>query len=244
MVRKILELAGCETSIIHAFHEEIYPMLRLGEIDIFTATWLPSAHAEFWNPSREKVMKIGSIFKGGAFFLAVPGYVHEKGVTTIADLRQSGVDRTIFSVGPGGAVLTARAKAAIEAYGLSRCGFRLVPLEENEWATQARAAVAARKRFAIAAWQPCFLPRELSLRRLDDPRGVMGPDDTGWITANAKFVSTADKAVINVLERCFLGVDVISALDGLVAKDGLNATEAAETWTLHHPCLVNQILNP
>lgn len=230
VVAKVLAGAGFDTVVVHEFHETIYPMLHSGEIDVFVASWLPGAHGELWRSYGRKAVKLGPIFSGGAFYLAVPDYLADSGIVSLDSLGQSHVERDIVSVGPGGAALTSRARKAVSDYGLNEAGFRVDARPEAEWAEHAQRAYDERRAFAIALWRPCFLNAGIPLRPLKDPKGSMGPEDTGWITANQDFAAAADPLALALLGRICLGVGAITELDRLVVVEGLLPENAAERW--------------
>ena len=131
VVCAVVERAGYASEHIMAFHNEIYPRLGSGEIDVFCATWLPSAHATFWSPIEGRTTKLGRLFRGGGFHIAASPRLAQEGVRGILELAQfDAVERAVVSVGSGGATLTSRARNALHVYGLypRKCG--LEPLSE------------------------------------------------------------------------------------------------------------------
>lgn len=230
VVGNVLSRAGANMSFIREFHETVYPKIGAGAVDVFVASWLPSGHSEFWASVKDKAQQIGEIFDGGAFFLAVPDYIAEDEISSISDLRSTDLEKRIVSVWPGGAVLSNRANAALDSYDAREAGFEIDGRDEADWVSHTLQAYEARRRFAIAIWQPCFLNDRVSLRRLADPEHSMGPDDTGWIIANTGFLANTPGWVRALLAKINLGIPAITRLDTRVVTDGLSPEEAAADW--------------
>ncbi|WP_299951486.1 glycine betaine ABC transporter substrate-binding protein [uncultured Ruegeria sp.] len=239
VVGNVLSRAGASVSFVREFHETIYPKIGSGEIDVFVASWLPSGHSEFWKSVKNNARQMGEIFDGGAFFLAVPDYVHENEVSSISDLRDASFEKQIVSVGPGGAVLTNRANEALDDYGLREAGYEIDAREEADWVSHTLQAYGEGRKFAIAIWQPCFLNDQVSLRRLTDPDLSMGPDDTGWIIANTGFLAGAPAWIHALLANINLGIPTITKLDKRIVIDGLSPDDAAEEWVQNNAARVD-----
>lgn len=85
----MLEEVGYVTKNVMAFQDEIYPSQGSGEIDLFCATWLPSAHATLWIPIEKQTEKLGCLFRGGGFHIAASPKLPHDDVRCVRDLVQS-----------------------------------------------------------------------------------------------------------------------------------------------------------
>lgn len=101
-----LESAGQEIALQRGAHAELYPRLAAGELDLMVASWLPHLHAPFYEPVKDRLVRIAPCFEDARAFWAVPATIPAESVAGIDGLARPAVatrmDRRI--VAPGGAV--------------------------------------------------------------------------------------------------------------------------------------------
>lgn len=244
VVCAVLERAGYATEHVMAFHDDIYPKLGSGEIDVFCATWLPSAHGTLWSPIKDRATKMGRLFRGGGFHIAASPRLAQDDVQCIRDLAQfDTVERAVVSVGPGGATLTNRARRALQVYGLDTEGFHVRAVPEKEWFEWIKTGLEKHRRFAAAVWRPSFVNAATDLAFLEDPERAMGPLDDGWITANRGFLQTAPNALKYILSELQLDIETIESLDTKVTTKGQNPSEVALDWLRDNAKLIDRLIS-
>jgi glycine betaine/proline transport system substrate-binding protein len=233
LIRRGLEALGHSVTIHAAVHERIYPRLAAGDLDLFVASVLPSAHSAYWPACEPVTVKLGKLFEDGRFSIAVPDYVAQTVVREVGDLARPEIaarfDKTVFTLGAGSG-LTIRLVDALQRYGLSATGFAAVPGSEAEWTERLLRAYANGRWFTTILWRPCFMTRRLALRPLDEPFGCMGANDTGWIVAHQRFAARAPSRTLDFLRRVSLGLDGVTEMDYRLSVDKLTPAAAVDAW--------------
>ncbi|MGC3938961.1 glycine betaine ABC transporter substrate-binding protein [Roseobacter sp. EG26] len=244
VVCAVLERAGYATEHVMAFHDEIYPRLGSGEIDVFCATWLPSAHATLWSPIEERAVKLGCLFRGGGFYIAASPRLAQDGARCILDLAQfDAVERAVVSVGSGGATLTSRARNALQVHGLDTAGFHVHAVPEKDWFEWIKNGTEKGRRFAAAVWRPSFVNATTDLALLSDPENAMGPQDDGWIAANRDFLRTAPNALKHLLAGLQLEIETIEALDIEVTIRSRHPPDVAIDWLAANAECIDKLIS-
>lgn len=83
----ILDRLGYTTELEWMALPTVHRGMANGTLDVFLGQWLPSQRAQFRPYGLDGSLEIvSSNLDGGRYTLAVPAYVHEAGVTSIADL--------------------------------------------------------------------------------------------------------------------------------------------------------------
>jgi glycine betaine/proline transport system substrate-binding protein len=233
LIRRGLEALGHSVTIHADVHERIYPRLAAGDLDLFVASVLPSAHSAYWPACEPVTVKLGKLFEDGRFFIAVPDYVPETAISDLADLTRQDVaarfDKSVFTLGPGSG-LTIRLADAIKRYGLAGAGYTALTGSEAQWTERLIQAQAAGRWFVTILWRPCFMTRRLALRLIDEPLGCMGSSDTGWIVAHQSFVARAPARTLDFLRRVSIGLDGVTEMDYRLSVDKLTPAAAVDAW--------------
>jgi len=230
LIGRGLEALGHRVEVVADVHERIYPRFAAGELDLFVASVLPSAHSAYWPACEPVAVKLGRVFEDGRFAVAVPARL-PPAIAGIADLADApgDFDRGIATLGPGSG-LTLRLLDAIQRYGLAGRGFHAVPGSEAEWTRHVVGAERAGRSFATILWRPCFMNRLVDLRPLADPLACMGGADTGWIVAHRAFAARAPAPTLAFLRRVEIGLDAVTAMDHRLAVEGATTTQAVDEW--------------
>lgn len=237
LVRHVLEKLGHEIDLRQGPHEEIYPKLGSGEIDVFVATWIPYSHSVFWEKYKHVITPLGTGFTGGESFWAVPDYIPADVVSSIDDLKSpdviSRMRKKVRAIGASTGV-TQRSKKVIKTYGLDDFGYWIAAGSDQDWIKSISTGIEAHEWFVFPIWQPQFLNKKYRFRKLSEPKQCMGGTDMGRITAHKNFVEKAPKRTIEVLKRISIGVDAITEMDFFVNVDHATPEEAAEKWLVEN----------
>ncbi len=242
VVHETLLRLGHAVEVVEGPHEEIFPRLAHGEVDLLAATWLPGGHAEYWRQYAAQAVQLAPLYDGARLFWAVPPHVPESAVRSIEDLARPEVaarmDKSIRSIGPG-AGLTIRSLRAAEAYGLGTAGYAVQPGPAGEWIANFRRAVAEGRWMVMPLWRPQFLNTAYRLRVLDDPKGILGAVDHGVLVARTGLGERLPADTLAALSRIRLGLDAVEEMDGLVNVEHLTPREAARRWMAANPASVS-----
>ena len=105
VVHAVLERLGHLVEVREGSHEEIFPLLGDGSVDLLAAVWLPEGHAAYWSKYGSNAREVTTLYDGAHFFWGVPDYVPREKVSSIADLATPEIaatmSRTIQGIGMG-----------------------------------------------------------------------------------------------------------------------------------------------
>ena len=233
VVQEVLERLGHPVELRTGPHDEMFPLLGQGSIDIMAAAWLPEGHAAYWARYGTEAMEVARLYNGAHFFWAVPSYVPESEVQTIADLAKPDVarrmTRQIQGIGTA-ATITTVSQAAVRTYGLDALGYTFRPGTQAEWIGYHEAEVRERRWFVFPTWTPQYLNRGGQLRALRDPRNVLGGMNHAALVAPATRWQRLPASTRAALSKISLGLDAVNEMDWLVNVDKLAPREAARAW--------------
>ena len=219
VIQRVLESLGHTVEVIEGAHEKIYPELGARRVDIFTAAWLPFAHAVYWEKYKDSAIELAQLYHGAQFYWAVPDYVPETEVRSVGDLVKPDVvtrmDKTIRGTGPGSGLMI-QSKEMMRAYGLEQAGYQLKPGAQKDWIDNFERAVTERRWLVMPLWQPQFLNKAYRLRRLTEPKGLLGGPNRAVLIANKDFPGKFPARTVATLRRIELGIDAVTEMDYLL----------------------------
>lgn len=233
VVQEVLERLGHRVELIEGPHEQIFPLLGQDAIDLMAAAWLPEGHRTYWERFGPNSTEVATLYDGARFFWAVPNYVPQSDVRSIADLAKPGVARrmtkAIQGIGPGAAI-SRLTQQAISAYGLDASGYEFCPGTAAQWIAAHDVAVVEKRWIVFPTWAPQYLNKTGSLRPLGDPRGVLGGVNRASLVGPRARLAALPRATVRTLARIELGLDSVTQMDWFVNVDGRTPVEAARTW--------------
>jgi glycine betaine/proline transport system substrate-binding protein len=233
VVHKVLERLGHRVEVREGPHEQIFPLLGQGVIDVMAAAWLPEGHAVYWARYGTNAIEVAKLYDGAHFFLGVPDYVPESEVSAIADLAQPNVAGKMTKLIQGiglGATITTDAQKAVADYGLDKLGYSLRPGTPEEWTGAYNRAVAERRWIVFPTWAPQYLNRGGRIRALKDPRSVLGGMNHASLVAPRERFAGLPQRTQRVLSRIVLSLDGVTEMDWLVNVEKKTPREAAQAW--------------
>lgn len=241
VVVEVLKRLGHRVEVREGSHEEIFPLLADDSIDLMAAAWLPEGHAEYWARYGSDVQEVAALYHGATFFWGVPGYTMPD-VESIADLVRADVvermNRRIQGIGAGAAIST-RSLRAMTAYGLQDQGYTWRSGTQAEWLAACRGAVARREWFIFPTWAPQFLNRDGRMRKLQDPRGILGGTNRAVLVAPRSRFIMLPETTRRTLARIALDLDAVTRMDWDVNVGGRTSIEAAQAWLAANQTRVN-----
>ncbi len=176
-------------------------------------------HRAYWEKYGQNAEEVAKLYDGARFFWAVPGYIPENEVSSIADLAKPGVARrmtkTIQGIG-GGAPITTDSQAAVRQYGLDTLGYTLRPRTPTDWTGAYNSAVAERRWIIFLTWAPQYLNRDGKLRPLQDPQRVLGGINHASLVGPRDRLRRLSPFTHRVLSQVSLGLDGVTEMDWMV----------------------------
>ncbi|OLL32143.1 glycine/betaine ABC transporter substrate-binding protein [Burkholderia sp. SRS-W-2-2016] len=166
-----------------------------GDLDIMVGGWLPVTHAVYYDKYKNDLDDVGIIYSGGRNGWAVPAYVPESQLSSIADLNKpevkSKLDGTIQGTGPGSGLMQASQKA-VQAYGLN--GYNLQSSSEAGMLAAVSRANQSKQWVVATVWSPHWLWQKWPMRYLKDPKGTLGGEEQIHAFASKQFAGKYPRA--------------------------------------------------
>jgi len=238
VVQEVLERMGHTVELKTGPHDQMFPLLAEGSIDVMAAAWLPQGHAAYWSRYGGEATEVARLYDGARFFWAVPEYVPVGEVSSMADLAKPAVAERMTKVIQGigtAATITTVSQQAVRDYGLEPLGYSLRPGTAAEWTGAYDAAIRERRWIVFPTWAPQYLNRDGKLRPLQDPLGVLGSTNRGTLVAPVERLQRLPAATRAALSRIELGLDAVTEMDWMVNVSRLTPRDAAKAWIRANP---------
>ncbi|MDR5886391.1 ABC transporter substrate-binding protein [Vreelandella janggokensis] len=218
-----------------------YQSLQSDEADAFLAGWLP-AQQESYDAANEagSIVDLGNNVTGARMGFAVPGYVHEAGVTSAEELADPEIaerfGHRIYSI-ESGSTVTDMLESAIDAdtYGLG--DWEGMPSSTPGMLSEVAAAVDEDRWILFYGWTPHWMIPEYGVHILDDPAGVYG-DDNGRSdvkTIVAKRYAEANPNLTRLLDQFTFTADEQSEFISAFSLEERDLDTVAKAWIEQHP---------
>jgi glycine betaine/proline transport system substrate-binding protein len=199
--RVIEDRYGREVELMQTDIAPQYQGLATGSIDVMLMSWQPDTHADYIERVGADTVNLGLLYTKARLGWAVPNYIPESEVTSIADLAKPAVreqlDGTITGIDPG-AGLTRLSRQAIEDYGLD--GYELQISSGAGMTAALQRAVRRDEWIVVTGWSPHWMFGAFDLRYLEDPEGVLGSFERVHAVARMGFYQD-DVEVASFLSR-------------------------------------------
>ena len=234
----VLEALGYQPQVSFLSVPIGYESMKSGEIDVFLGNWMPAQTAFIDDLQSENAIEIlNRNLTGAKFTLAVPAYMAEQGIRSLADLdaHAEAFERKIHGIEPGAPANQSIAQMiAADEFGLG--DWELV--ESGEQAMLAQVARMERNQQGIVflAWAPHPMNANFDIEYLAGGDDYFGPDfggaevytlaRTGW--------SEACPNVAALMSNMTFDIEMENALMGEIL-DGADAADAARDWLAAHP---------
>ncbi|MCG7625328.1 glycine betaine ABC transporter substrate-binding protein [Epibacterium sp. Ofav1-8] len=231
VVCALLTRTGHQVDLRTAAHEDMFAMQAAGEVDLVVSAWLPASHGRYIAPYEDQLLKLSMLYTPYCIWgISDRAPAH---IRSVRDLAQEDMarlfNRRIQGIGPG-AGISRFSRRMVEAYDLDAHGFHF---ENGTLADCTAAALAADEGGDLAVvplWHPQWLHRQLRLRPLSDPLGLLGGQDAATLVLRREAAPRLTPEGRALLETMQLGNDTVSQLDYAICVEGHTPEEAAEVW--------------
>ncbi len=173
--RVIEEHTDYDVELIQTDIAPQYQGLAGGSIDMMLMSWLPATHEDYVAQVQDDIVFLGTLYFNARLGWAVPEYVPEDQLSSIADLNDPEVrdrlDGTITGIDPG-AGLTQLSERALEVYELD--GYTLQTSSGAGMTAALDRAYNRENWIVVTGWSPHWKFGAYELRYLEDPEGVLG----------------------------------------------------------------------
>ncbi len=198
---------GQDVELIQTDIAPQYQGLASGDIDVMLMAWLPGTHEDYMEAVGSDIVSLGILYGYARLGWAVPAYIPEDELGSIADLAdpdvRSKLNGTITGIDPG-AGLTRLSQQAIEDYGLD--GYEL-QISSGAGMTAALARAIRRDEWiVVTGWSPHWKFGAHELRYLEDPEGTLGSFERVHAMARQGFYQDNPEAAL-LISRMHLDLD-------------------------------------
>lgn len=226
------EKMGYTVEMTEADPGVIFTSLAEGDTDAFLDGWLPVTHKSYMDKYKDKLLDLGTSFKGAKIGLVVPEYVD---VNSIEELKtnKDKFSGKIIGIDAGAGIMETTKKAVSE-YGLD---MELMEGSEPAMLTMLKDAIDKKEPIVITGWAPHWKFAKWNLKFLEDSKKVYGEAED--IHKLARLELDKDMPEVSEFLRNFtmdekqLG-DLMAAI-----ADGKEPLEASKEWMKNNESVVN-----
>ncbi|MBN3815368.1 glycine betaine ABC transporter substrate-binding protein [Paraburkholderia sp. Se-20369] len=172
-----------------------YQGVARGDLDIMVGGWLPVTHATYYAKYKNDMDDVGVIYTGGKNGWAVPKYIPESELSSIADLNKpevkSKLSGTVQGIEPGGGLMQASEKT-LKAYDMN--GYNLQASSEAGMLAGVSRAYQSKQWIVATVWSPHWLFQKWQMRYLKDPKGTLGGEEQVHAFASKQFATKFPRA--------------------------------------------------
>jgi glycine betaine/proline transport system substrate-binding protein len=126
----------------------------------------------------------------------------------------------------------------MQAYGLNRAGYKLLPGTTQTFYANYDRAIAEQRWFVMPLWQPHYIGRVGNMRAIAEPKGLLGEPNDGTLVAGKRWLARAPERTLQVLRKMHLGSNVVAEMDYAVNVERLTPRDAARRWMARNPAMV------
>ncbi len=231
VVSDVLEAMGFETTMQSLSVPLVLKGVSTGDLDVFLETWLPSMQSMV-----EPYLADGSLtmsarnLEGTLYRAAVPTYVYEAGVTSIADLAPNAeqFSSEYYGIEPGNDGNEIMRKA-IEAdtYGLS--DWKLVESSEQGMLQMVGRATERGDWIVFSGWKPHWMNTAFDISYLDDPEDIWGGEGYVATVANTQYLE-ANPNLARFFRQFTVTTETQSGWIEAYGRQGRDPEEVSGAW--------------
>ncbi len=246
IIKQVFERKRFNVATKSGSSELMFDMLAEKEIDFFVAGWLSTIHKTYWEQNKEKLIKIGILYEGAGYHLAVPNYIPKDTLNTVLDLRKQKVKGKInkISIIKSDAELLLQSKTLLNQYNLSKDGFSIQPLPKSELVSLINSLIEKQEWFVVGLRRPSFLIKMGNLRTLHDPKVIYVANANAHLLANKKSWNYIKEPMQEVLKKIEISVKAIEDLDYALSVRKMAVHNVARRWLASRPYTVEYWLEP
>ena len=193
------------------------------------------------------IVDLGNNVEGARMGFAVPGYVHDAGITSAAQLNKpenrKRFDGEFYSI-ESGSTVSESINDAVDAdiYGLGDWNIR----ESSTAGMLAEVDAAARDQRWIVfyGWTPHWMAPKYDMAILDDPEGVYGKENgkSDIRTIVRRDFSKANSNLTKLLDQVVFSAEEQSQFIDAFSQQEKNLEDVAEAWIEDHPDQIRAFL--
>lgn len=243
----VLDALGYETDIKVLSVPVTYASMKAGDIDVFLGNWMPTMEADI-APYREdgSVVSVRANLEGAKYTLATNAAGAALGITNFADIAKNAaaLESKIYGIEPGndGNRLI---QDMIDANAFDLADFEVAESSEQGMLAQVGRAVSRSEPIVFLGWEPHPMNANYDMSYLEGGDDFFGPDLGGatvYTNARAGFAEDCPNVGV-MLENLEFSLAMENEIMGAILNDGKDPSDAAKTWLMANPGVLDGWLN-
>jgi glycine betaine/proline transport system substrate-binding protein len=235
LARRVLEERfGFEVELVMADIGIQYQGVASGDLDLMLMSWQPVTHRDYWRRFADDVVNLGVIYTRARLGWAVPAYVPQSEVDSVADLADPDVHRRlggrIQGIDPGSGLMQASERAMAQ-YGLD--DYELVSASGAAMTAALARAIERNEWIVVTAWNPHWMFARWDLRYLEDPRRSFGGRERVHVLAREGFYQDFPPEVAEFFVRMYLPLEELES--ALLTATNESVDIAVDDYLQQHP---------
>jgi len=185
VAKKVVEYLGYESEMTSGSQAIVFKGLDTGDLDVFLGNWMPTMKIHF-DKYKEKgsVHNVGVNLYGVVYSTAVPEYVYNSGVKSLADLKEKAdkFNKKIYGIEPGneGNIIV---QDAIKNNTYNLGEWNLQSSSTAGMLSSVKRAVNNEEWIAFNGWKPHYMNVMFDIKYLKDPEGIWGEGERVYTAA-------------------------------------------------------------
>ncbi|KXS43954.1 MAG: ABC-type proline/glycine betaine transport system, periplasmic component [Candidatus Frackibacter sp. T328-2] len=241
VAKQVLEALGYKVKKKALTQTVLFEGMKNDEIDAFLGNWMPTMKVNFKPYNEEGVIENVTVNLEKALYqTAVPKYVWEAGVKSMADLNKYAdkFDRKIVGIEPGndGNQII---QNAIENNNYNLKDWELVSGSTAAMLSAVGKATKTKEWIAFNGWKPHWMNVKYDIKYLDDPEGIWGGNDKVYTAARPELKKEMPN-FYKFLEQFKVNAQIQSKWILEYQKKGRPAEEVAQEWIKNNIDLVKK----
>jgi len=218
-VELVLRSHGHEVERHSAPHQQMFEALGRGDVDVLVSAWLPWSHGEYFTPIADSVRMLSVLYEPYPIW-GVPDYV-PPAIAAISDLLQplalEHMPRRIQGMAPG-AGISEMTPRAVKEYGLDTAGYYFANGTEDDCIAAFIEAIENRRWVVMPFWHPQALHTRFRIRRLQDPKAILGATDNATLLVHKDAEGLIGDASLGDLTELYYGNALVNELDSAIRR--------------------------
>ncbi|MBM7556068.1 ABC transporter substrate-binding protein [Halanaerobacter jeridensis] len=241
VAKNVLEKLGYKVTMDSYTQQVLFTGMEKDQIDAFLGNWDPTMKVNF-KPYQEKgvVENVRVNLPEALYQTAVPKYVWEAGVKSMADLQEHAdkFDNRIVGIEPGndGNQII---KDAIDNNTYNLKEWELTTGSTAAMLAAVGKATANKDWIAFNGWKPHWMNVKYDIKYLKDPEGIWGSNDVVYSVARPELKEEGPH-FYKFLENFAVTSDIQSAWILEYQKKERDPKKVAEEWINNNPDLVKE----
>ncbi len=239
LASEVLEGLGYETRSDTVSVPIAYAGMKNGDFDVFLGNWMPSM-ASISDPYIEKgqVDRVATNLEGAKYTLAVPQYVHDAGVASVADLDKHAdkFDSKLYGIEAGNdGNMIIQNMIDDDFSGLG--DWQLIDSSEAGMLSELKSKTGNEEWMVFLGWEPHPMNTNFDMAYLEGADDYFGPN-LGGATVHTNTRSGYVQECSNVgslLENLTFTLEMENQIMAAIMDEGDKPREAARSWLQDNP---------